>query len=89
MQGLATVGAALQRPLHSLDLTENAPDPFQQLIFLCLRMRHTYTPYTYMRQILRPYLACHKSLGEKCCPRQPRINGSSHRNNCGPATAVD
>lgn len=49
-------------PLHGLHLALDAPDPFEQIVFLCVRVRHTHTPYTYMALILADAMGLRKGL---------------------------
>ncbi|GGK29963.1 hypothetical protein GCM10009103_26190 [Pseudomonas koreensis] len=52
MQGLGAIGIALQRLFHRLHLPGNASDAVEQLVFMFMNVRHTYTPYPYMARMV-------------------------------------
>jgi hypothetical protein len=52
VQGLGAIGLALQRFLDGLYLAGNASYTVEQLVFMFMNVRHTYTPYPYMARIV-------------------------------------
>ncbi|SAK95984.1 hypothetical protein AWB75_06971 [Caballeronia catudaia] len=48
MKHFLAVGIGLKRALNGLDLSCNASNPLQQLVFVLRKMRHTHTPYRYL-----------------------------------------
>jgi len=52
MQRLGTIGLGLQGSFNRLNLPGNAPNPIEQLAFVFVCVRHTYTPYPYLTSMI-------------------------------------
>jgi hypothetical protein len=66
MQGLGAIGIGFKRSLDGLHLAGNPPHPLDQVIFMFVNVRHTYTPYPYMAPMVADRAEASKAQPDDC-----------------------